>query len=1451
MTQEDPSENAQGHKDPQHPLTQNVNRMGFLWIWIDRLSRTLFWLCLGFWLLVLGLVLVVHFVLLPRIDVLRPRLESLLSNSTGAKVSIAQLQASTNGLFPVFEVNELQVTQQDQVVLRIPRLTASVSGASLARLSLDRLSVEDLHITAQLDPQSRLWLGGIEISQNADNSSVLDHFFSVRHVLFSHTRIDWKDDLHGQEMRSLLDTELKINNGLREHSIALSGLGSKPLFGAFDVRAQVSHPLLSLHPGRWQEWSGNVFAQALELDIPGLMGAWGEQAPVHTPQSGEGWVRVWSNLKLGALTNPVVDFSLTHLKTNAWLNAPALSVHGIQGRVSSSEWGSGRTWKAQHLWLQSEEHALAHNLSGLTLSMSNPKDPFAPQSHGELQIPVLSLDTLNTLGVHFFPSHPLTQTLERFNAHGEFQDLDLSWGESSQIKGMDTNLSALPGWIDQYKHWWSKLPFVSSKNKTTPPPKLSDEPSTNPLSQLGLFHIKGKLLNFEKGVSSKTPGPESMLPALRGLNANFEFNQEQGRMELSMDSGFVDGLTFLDQSHIDIEALSANLSWLHKDSDWQIHVDNGHVKNQVLQGQFNFDWTRPDPERIQSLSTNAKQDLALGHLDLDAQILDVKAQAIPGYLPSAINPSVRRYLNEALQQGHVSNGHIRIKGPLALMPFSNPKSGEFSVTGHLNDVNFNFYPPSIQSSKEASNDWPILTGIDADLHINGARLEINNAKLSMGQDNPVVWPKVEARIEDLMHATLEVSAQTKSPLSDQVYVFNHSWLSGKIDHALDPLMAKGVTELKLKLTLPLNQIDRSRVLGSVQFLGNDVQFSPDTPNLSRLKGSLNFTESGFALQNVQAKILGGDAKIEGGLRPAASNLEAPLQLRVSGLFTAQGLKEACELGWLSNMGNLFEGTAPYSAQLNFRRSGDPDILLTSTLQGVGINAPMPLSKAMGSALSLRYQSTPTRDSNPKTSRSLVQVTLGDHLSAGFIKEHPSDSSVNHIARGYLNLSSQTLPIRPLAGLLSNTREGSPNNGWVAQLDLDEFNFDAWQQWLSHAAPSASSAMSCERAHFVPQTQNTEAMLSASSMKEWPVQVNLKTPKILAQGRLFNNTSIFAKRDDAHWRVDLSAAEVKGRLDLKLDSNPKLRELSANLSLLNVTPRESADKDPLLSDETPLFTLLDLNIDDLQLKGKSLGHASLRAVNEPLSSGSARAWKFTSIELDNTDVTLKAQGRWESQSQLRALGNQSHLDLEMNILNAGHLLDRLGTPGVVRNGKGSLKGQLSWQGSLINPQFDTLNGAFSVDVERGQFLKTDPGAARLLGVLNLQALPRRLTLDFRDVFAEGFSFDNFKGDVEVTQGEAQTHNLIMKGVSAAVMLEGRANIGAETQDVNVVVVPEINAGTASLLYGTINPIVGLTSFLAQVVLREPLIKANTRTFHISGSWSDPQVNKTELSTENAP
>ena len=61
----------------------------------------------------------------------------------------------------------------------------------------------------------------------------------------------------------------------------------------------------------------------------------------------------------------------------------------------------------------------------------------------------------------------------------------------------------------------------------------------------------------------------------------------------------------------------------------------------------------------------------------------------------------------------------------------------------------------------------------------------------------------------------------------------------------------------------------------------------------------------------------------------------------------------------------------------------------------------------------------------------------------------------------------------------------------------------------------------------------------------------------------------------------------------------------------------------------------------------------------------------------------------------------------------------------------------------------------------------------------------------------------------------------------------------TPDVPMVV-PEINALTASLVATAINPVVGLSSFLAQMLLRGPLIAATTKEFRIDGSWTAPQV-----------
>jgi uncharacterized protein YhdP len=186
------------------------------------------------------------------------------------------------------------------------------------------------------------------------------------------------------------------------------------------------------------------------------------------------------------------------------------------------------------------------------------------------------------------------------------------------------------------------------------------------------------------------------------------------------------------------------------------------------------------------------------------------------------------------------------------------------------------------------------------------------------------------------------------------------------------------------------------------------------------------------------------------------------------------------------------------------------------------------------------------------------------------------------------------------------------------------------------------------------------------------------------------------------------------------------------------------------------------------------------------------------------------------------------------------LSRLGMPGVVRKGNGKVEGQVAWAGSPITVDYPSMSGKFNVNVETGQFLKAEPGIAKLLGVLSLQSLPRRLTLDFRDVFSEGFAFDYFRGDIAIEQGIAKTSNLQMKGVNAAVLMDGQTDIAKETQNLRVVVVPEINAGSASLIASAINPVVGLSTFLAQLLLRGPLVNAATQEFIVDGTWLDPKV-----------
>jgi uncharacterized protein YhdP len=306
-------------------------------------------------------------------------------------------------------------------------------------------------------------------------------------------------------------------------------------------------------------------------------------------------------------------------------------------------------------------------------------------------------------------------------------------------------------------------------------------------------------------------------------------------------------------------------------------------------------------------------------------------------------------------------------------------------------------------------------------------------------------------------------------------------------------------------------------------------------------------------------------------------------------------------------------------------------------------------------------------------------------------------------------------------------------------------------------------------------------------------------------------------------------------------------LQARLSRLSIPQGAAETVDEMPGEEPMEWPALDVVVEDFELRGRRLGRLEVQAEAER----AGRDWQLTRLQLSNPDATLRASGTWAvAANGVRAAAaamRRTSMDFELDVKDSGALMSRLGWGEALRAGEGRVSGQVGWRGSPLSPNVRSIQGQMKVDVRNGQFLKADAGAARLLGVLSLQSLPRRLVLDFRDVFQEGFPFDSFVGDVTLQEGVASTNNLRMRGIQAAVLMEGSADLRNETQDLRVLVVPEINAGTASLAYATINPALGLGTFLAQLFLRRPLMVANTREFRITGGWADPKEERLQRST----
>jgi uncharacterized protein YhdP len=404
---------------------------------------------------------------------------------------------------------------------------------------------------------------------------------------------------------------------------------------------------------------------------------------------------------------------------------------------------------------------------------------------------------------------------------------------------------------------------------------------------------------------------------------------------------------------------------------------------------------------------------------------------------------------------------------------------------------------------------------------------------------------------------------------------------------------------------------------------------------------------------------------------------------------------------------------------------------------------------------------------------------------------------------------------------------APASGLAAKLNLGAVDIDAWRA-VAAAWPGADAS---------------EALALLQS-------VELHAERLLAGQRRLSKVALTLNRqtdaDAAIWRARIEADQLDGRIELRLPVGGGGGKVTARLARLSVPPAEAAGVQELLEAAPASVPALDIVIEQLEWRGRALGRVEVEAINRasPARPG-AREWQLARFDMTVPEAKLRASGVWAPGSAgPGSTGRRMVLDFKLDLADSGAFAERVSAGQALRGGKGDLHGRVSWAGSPLALDFPSLNGQFTLALTEGHFPHADPGAARLLGVLNLQALPRRLLLDFRDLTQEGFGFDGITGDFFVASGVVSTSNLQVRGLQAAVLTEGRFDLLHETQNLRVLVVPEIGAGTASLAYAAINPVIGLGAFLTQWLLQRPLALAGTREYRVSGGWAEPKIERVE-------
>lgn len=675
--------------------------------------------------------------------------------------------------------------------------------------------------------------------------------------------------------------------------------------------------------------------------------------------------------------------------------------------------------------------------------------------------------------------------------------------------------------------------------------------------------------------------------------------------------------------------------------------------------------------------------------------------------------------------------------------------------------------------------WPLARELDGHVDFIGRSMV---ARVDEGRLGGLPVSSERIAIDNLSEPEVSISLAARGVSAARVHEVISAFPVVGWSRFVDPIDAHGRLSLRTDIFLPIRRMSAWRLDGSVDLEGTTLALPAANLRFPGLRGTVVFDRAGIA--PARLSLDGLDAA---GLEIAAG-FEAPAWLEGSGILPPAKLLP--ERVVFTTLAERMHGAGRWRLRLDAHPAGGWQLEAHSDLDGIGLDFPAPLNKSAGDTMPLDLSLRGHDDGLTFSGRlgELLNLTAEDadgrwRLAAGF---------------------GQAAPALP------------STEGFELAGSLERFDLKGWGDWLSWLLPSAGSAPGA-----------------------LPGRVRLRLGRLIYGDISLERFAIDARRGDGDWRMALSGDSVAGEVTvpLPLDSG---RVVAVDLEHLNLARRPDQQPSGDLS-QAPVpgqtrtrvptdFPPLSLLIEDLHYGSQALGRVRIE------SHARGDGIEFERIEFSGPQLEASGYGRWI----LTEAGPITIFEGRLISTDLPALLDTVGLESQFQAALAQVDLDGRWMGAPLDFALSRLSGSMHLVMVDGSIPEAQPGAGRLVGLISLSAMPRRLMLDFRDVFGQGLKFDRIEGAFELAGGVARTDGLKLESPAADITVRGLTDLGGQTYNQTIVVEPGVS-GTLPLLGGLAGGPAGAAAGLVlRSLLDRPLQGIAEARYRVTGPWADPTV-----------